>query len=129
VPKGEKEFSNEDSMRLIQALYGEAPRHLVIFPNKCGGHAGRVVGHMTHVWCHVLQYGVCHSEWIICVACSSGHGSHLQMGKSIIYAQVACHGIQCAKIKPQSTPTCTQKNSDHAPRHEWFWISALWSCF
>jgi hypothetical protein len=44
--KIEKESSNEDSSLAVQAMCGEAPRHLVMFPTNCGGHAGMVVGHV-----------------------------------------------------------------------------------
>jgi hypothetical protein len=77
--------SNEDSIRVVQVMCGEAPRHLMMCPTNCGGHAGRVVGHVKHDWCGVLQCGICHSEWnIICVACSSGYGSHLRTGRAIM---------------------------------------------
>jgi hypothetical protein len=96
---------------MAQAMRGEAPRHLLMCPKKCDGHAGKVVGHARHVWCCVLQCGTCPSEWNICVACSSGHGSHLRMGRVV---------LDHAKLKSYdmafNVPKETHRPQQHIPK-------------
>jgi hypothetical protein len=108
--KIEKYPSNEDAIRVVQVMCGEAPRHLVMCPTSCGGHAEKVVGHVKHDWCRVLQCGKFYSEWNICVACSSGHGSHLRAGRAIMH-----HTRLNSNIMALNAPKESLKPYQHSP--------------